>query len=159
LPVLNPAAYQRRIHTSQRVVIESRQGKFDFISQLEVDSERLVLVATSILGNKLFQVVYTRAEKDLQTWGVPLDFDIDYLLTDLSLIFGPASKLADCLSGSNSGISLLDNYIDHTRRVSGPDLTALVKYSQTDPWSGSIVYRNTTLDYTIAITMLETTPL
>jgi len=159
LPILRPAAYQKNINTSQHVTINSRNGKFEFISQLEIDSSRLVLVAMSVLGQKLFQVDYQQGKVNFVSWGVPLDFDAGYLLTDISFIFGPHDKLETCLRQINTGLHFISDNESLKRQITGSDFSGTVSYSTQSPWSGIIHYQNTTLNYKIDINILESSSL
>ena len=159
LPILRPAAYQKNINTSQHVIINSKNGKFEFISQLEIDSTRLVMVAMSILGQKLFQVGYQQGKINFESWGVPLDFDAGYLLTDISLIFGPSDKLETCLRQINTGLYFKADKETMARQIAGPDYSGTVSYSAHKPWTGIIHYENTTLNYNINIKILESSAL
>ncbi len=159
LPVLRPAAFGKKINVSQLVKIESKNGKFEFISQLELDSSRLVLVAMTKLGQKLFQVVYQKGEIDFQSWGVSLEFDIAYLLTDISFIYAPHANLLECFMNQPTGLSVTEDHEKRIRRISGTDYSGTdyagtVKYSSSSPWRGNITYVNAMLDYKIDITIL-----
>ena len=159
LPILKPAAFQKHINTSQHVVIDSAKGKFDFISQLEVSPSRLVLVAMSAVGQKLFQVVYQRGEIKFQSWGVPLDFDIGYLLTDLGFIYGADKVLESCLKEVSPELSYKVNKEARIRQITGPDFNGEVVYSEDNRWSGNIRYWNSKLKYNINIEILDSTSL
>lgn len=154
LPVMHADRLASQLITSQRVVIRSARGNFEFYAQLEIANNQLVLVAMSSLGNKLFQLTGSRGAADLHSWGVPLDFDASHMLADLGMIYAPADAIRQCLAQTGAPITL-DLPDAQTRLLKGGDVDVRIEYSGQDSWPAAVHYYNHMLGYEIQVQTLS----
>lgn len=154
LPVMHADRLGHELITSQRVVIRSARGNFEFYAQLEIANRQLVLVAMSSLGNKLFQLTGSRGAAGLNTWGVPLDFDASHMLADLGLMYAPADAIRQCLAQTGAAITFAMPDAQ-TRILAGRNVDVRIEYSGQDRWPAAVHYYNRMLDYEIQVQTLS----
>lgn len=155
LPILHPAAFGEHLISNQQVTITSTDHKFEFLAQLEVDKDRLVLVALTPIGQKLFQIIYRKQDLKFERFGIPDAFDPAFLLADISLIYGDERILDRCYSQT----SLPHPEIEITkqqRAVIYPEGNKIsIIYSRNDRWASDIVFTNSIRSYKIEIKSLS----
>lgn len=158
LPLITPADYERKLAATQILKIVYDRKSYDFLAQVEVDEQKLVLVVLSLQGKKLFQIIYSGGKVEYQTWIETLEFDPVYLLADFSVIFAPISTLRK--HSADNGLLLLFESMNYTKRhISGDGIDIQIEYSKPDPWQGKIVYNNKSRQYSIEINTVSIKPL
>lgn len=155
MPIIKPGYYGEDFFRTQLVKITSKQGEFEFIGQLEVKHGKLILVAMTPIGQKLFQIGYQAGDIHFDTFGMRLDFDPAYLLADLGLIYANEQAIRQCLQ--QPGVVLQAASISlQQREFIYRQSPLLIEYHG---WNQSgheqIVYQNKSLDYKIEIQTLE----
>ena len=154
MPILHPAAFNVHLITNQQVTITTEDHKFTFLAQLEINKDRLVLVALTPIGQKLFQIQYRRQELKFERFGIPDTFNPAFLLADVSLIFGDREVLYNCFRQTNLPRPTI-NAVERLRIIhySGQN-EITIKYSADDRWRSDIVFNNPTRHYQIEIKSL-----
>ena len=156
LPILHPDQFEGEFIRNQLVRIQSRQMDIEFISQLEVRHEELILVALAPIGQKLFQIQYKNGTIQFDTFGIPVDFDPAYLLADISLMYGRPQSLRRCLSDTGLQIQVQQMTAEKREFRDALQQTILVDYQDYgQPGKESIHLHNQSLDYQITIKTLE----
>ena len=152
--ILHPVAFNANLISNQHVTISTAEDRFEFLSQLEVNRNRLVLVALTPIGHKLFQIEYRRQQLVFERFGIPENFNPAYLLSDISLIYGSAPTLRECRR--QSGLAPLQiREAGNQRLVLYPEQEQVsIDYSTTDKWSSDIVFNNPMRGYKIEIKSL-----
>jgi len=159
LPSLHPSAFGVNLISTQQIVIEAKENKFEFVSLLEINPYQLSLVALTPVGQKLFQLQYRKQNLDYSGQGVPSSFDPAFLLTDISLIYGKEVLLQQCFAqtqiafSAKEKINNSDKSMKRSFLVSGTE-NITIKYSSQDVWVSDIDFTNHTRDYTIKIKSL-----
>jgi len=155
MPIINPAYYDGDFIRTQQVKISSRQGDFEFISQLEVRRGSLVMVAMTPIGQKLFQIQYQDQQIHFDSFGMPVDFDPAYLLSDIGLIYSRADAISECLHQTGSALQIV-SASDRRREFKNQQQSITIDYlSRNQSGLEKIQYSNTWLDYLINIHSLE----
>jgi len=154
MPILHPAAFNVHLISNQQVTITTKDHKFTFLAQLEIDKDRLVLVALTPIGQKLFQIQYRKQELQFERFGIPDTFNPAFLLADVSLIFGDREVLNSCYRQTNLPRPVIITS-EHKRTIYYPDQNEIsVSYSADDRWMSDIVFINPTRHYQIEIRSL-----
>lgn len=154
LPVLHPAAFNVNLISNQQVMISTADNQFEFLSQLEVTRDRLVLVALTPIGQKLFQIEYRKQQLQFERFGIPDSFNPAYLLADISLIYGEQNMLQRCYQQAALPLPIItDSKLRRTVRYPGQDEIS-VTYSTTDKWASDIFFSNSSREYKIEIKSL-----
>ena len=149
--MLHPSTYNANLISNQHVTISTAVEKFEFLSQLEVTPDRLVLVAFTPIGQKLFQIQYRKQQLQFERFGIPDSFNPAFLLADVSLIYGDSQVLNNCYQQSgNTMPAIID--IGNRRTVRYPGQEAInITYSTISKWTSDIVYSNPVRNYKIEI--------
>jgi hypothetical protein len=154
-PVIKSAYYDGEFIRSQLVSINSKQGKFEFISQLEVRKESLILVAMTPIGQTLFQIIYKDGHIQFDAHGMPADFKPAYLLADLGLIYGHDAAIQECLLHTISGVQVKTLLPNKREFLLGASSIVIDYENRNQVGAEKITYVNTELDYRINIQTLE----
>ncbi len=155
IPIIKPAHYDGDFIRSQLIRITSKQGTFEFISQLEVSRGKLVLVALTPIGQKLFQIQYAGSDIQFDTFGMPVDFDPAYLVSDLGLIYAREQAITRCVADSGSALQVLEMEADRRIFVSQQKQMVIDYTARNQSGLEKIFYSNQWLDYRIEIQSLE----
>lgn len=144
---LAPADLQTAVSVQQHLKVE-RGGRIDELDvALEVDGERLDLVALAF-GQRVMSVHYDGAK--LTEWRhamLPAQVRADAVLQDLQLTLWPQASLAAALP---AGWSVTDADLLRTLRFDGA-VIATVRYSGMPRWSGTVVLDNLRHHYRLTI--------
>ena len=154
VPILQPAAFARHLISTQQVSINSEQGNFEFISQLEVSRDKLTLVALTPIGQKLFQIQYQPQLMNFERFGIPDSFDPVYLLGDISLIYADDATLNRCFAAAKLNMQVSSKPTpQHTvvRHVKVDATSVRIEYSTQDPWQSAIELHNPMRGYTLKV--------
>jgi hypothetical protein len=154
LPILHPAVLSVPLITNQQVRIITAENQFEFISQLEVKHDRLVLVALTPIGQKLFQIQYSKANIKFERFGIPDTFSPAYLLADISLVYGKKNVLESCFQQADLvAYSLAGDNLQRSLNFSGKE-SIRIQYSDENKWKSDIIFTNPERNYTIRIKSL-----
>lgn len=154
LPILHPAAFAVHQISSQQIHLHSAEQDFEFISQLEISPQRLILVALTPLGQKLFQIDYQAGTVDFQRFGIPDVFDPAYLLSDISFIYGPRSALQRCLLQAGLAVKIQQDTAQR-RIIHSSNGLVEIRYATNRPWNGAITLNNQIQGYQLEIQPLS----
>jgi len=156
MPILHPAAFNVYLISNQQVTITTEDHKFTFLAQLEINKDKLVLVALTPIGQKLFQIQYRKQDLKFERFGIPDAFNPAFLLADVSLIFGDHEVLNSCFRQTNLPRPTI-SAIERLRIIhySGQN-EITVRYSTDDRWKSDIVFTNSARHYQIEIKSLGT---
>ncbi len=160
LPSLHPSEYGVSLLSTQQITINTTNDKFEFVSLLEVQPDKLSLVALTPIGQKLFQLQYRKQKLDYSGQGVPADFYPAYLLSDISLIYGKTKSLEYCFAQIripftlDFGESYTDNHITRLIKIGNTEKIT-IEYSTKEIWESNITFTNHTRDYSIIIKPLS----
>jgi len=168
LPTLHPAAYGVTLISTQQISIKTRHRTFEFISLLEINSEKLSLVSLSPIGQKLFQIQYQAGE--LKFEGFVAEYvEPAYLLSDISLIYGTKKALRQCFSRAKIPFSIKQTASQRNLRIGHtPGQTHIsIEYTgqenlpkinqhlnQDSNWNRNIIYKNPMRGYTLEMKSL-----
>ena len=159
MPILHPAAFNVNLISNQQVTITTQDHAFTFLAQLEINKEKLILVALTPIGQKLFQIQYRKQELKFERFGIPDTFEPAFLLTDVSLIFSDLNVLNDCYRQTNLSRPTITE-IKRERTIEYPEHAGqnniTVSYSTNDRWMSDVVFINPVRQYKIEITSLGT---
>lgn len=154
LPILHPVAFNAKLISNQHVMISTADNQFEFLSQLEISQDRLVLVALTPIGQKLFQIQYRKQQLQFERFGIPDTFNPAFLLADVSLIYGDNNVLHSCYQQAGLPLPAI-NTMDKQRTVRYPGQEAIsITYSTANKWTSDIVFSNPVRDYKIEIKSL-----
>lgn len=152
--MLHPSVYQVNLISNQQVTITTAEQSFEFLAQLEISSERLVLVALTPIGQKLFQIQYRPQELNYESFGIPDSFEPAFLLADISLIYADKKVLDGCYLQTGYAIPAIQHE-KQERRVQFPGHKQIViSYSGRDKWNSDILFSNPNRSYSIQIRSL-----
>jgi hypothetical protein len=144
---LAPADLQASLSLQQHLKVE-RGGRIDELdAALEVDPERLDLVALAF-GQRVMSVHYDGAT--VTEWRhamLPAQVRADAVLQDFQLTLWPQASLAAALP---AGWSVSDEALLRTLRHDGL-VVATVRYSGMPRWSGTVVLDNLRYHYRLTI--------
>ena len=150
LPILHPQSFAVNLISTQQISLITEQQNFEFIAQLEINSERMILVSLTPIGQKLFQIQYSRGQLDFQRFGIPDTFNPAFLLTDISLVYGRGDILEKCFVQTRLPIQISQN--TSQKRIMIIDGDAIeIQYSTNNPWQSEIELNNPARGYKIKI--------
>jgi len=144
---LAPSTFGASISLQQHLTVE-RDGRIDELeAALEIDSERLDLVALA-LNRRVLSLHYDG--RSLESWRhptLPVELRAEDVLADLQLTLWPADTLRPALP---AGWRLEEN---GSRRIllEGKRPRIEIHYSGEPPWSGKIVVNNFRYRYRLTI--------
>jgi len=152
--MLHPSAYNANLISNQHITISTAAEQFEFLSQLEVTPDRLVLVALTPIGQKLFQIQYRKQQLQFDRFGIPNSFNPAFLLADVSLIYGDSQMLNNCYQQAGNPVPAIID-VGNRRSVRYPDQEAInITYSTISKWKSDIVFSNPVRNYKIEIKSL-----
>jgi len=154
LPILHPVALKSHLIVNQQVTIANSQNQFEFLSQLEIRKDKLILVALTPIGQKLFQIQYSKQDIQFERFGIPDSFNPAYLLSDISLVYGEDEILNTCYQQAG-----LTSYTiatkDRQRTITYPGQAGIsITYTKQDRWLSDVQFNNMDRNYTIMIKSL-----
>ncbi len=152
--ILHPSAFNERLISNQQVTITTAEHKFEFLAQLEVNKDRLVLVALTPIGQKLFQIVYRKKDLQFERFGIPDAFDPVFLLADVSLIYADDQTLNHCYSQTSLPRPVIETTKQQRVVIYPGENEIRIIYSRADRWASNIVFINPIRGYKIEIKSL-----
>jgi hypothetical protein len=155
IPILHPAALNANLVANQQVRISTKDDQFEFLSQIEVNNDKLILVALTPIGQKLFQIQYTQGKIQFERFGIPDSFNPAYLLADISVIYSEVRELNSCYQLSGISAKAIDNSTLQ-RTIYYPGHKEInISYSSDNNWTSNILFTNPVRHYTISIKSLS----
>lgn len=153
LPMLEPAELGRSVAALQKVSGSRDGNEYVLLFQLEVDSQRLAMVGSTVGGNTLFSLEYHGGNLNTSVSPlVPAQVDPAWVLADLQLAFWPQSAVENGLAQSQFRLQ----YAPGSRELyHGLERLIRVEYSAGDPWSGPVLFKNYKFDYEYRIETLQ----
>lgn len=159
ITALAPASLSRSLVATQRVQGRDGDRQFVLLCQLEVDEQRLAMVATTPMGSTLFSIIYSgdTLVTDVSPL-LPTQFQPKYVLIDFQLVFWPLDVLNASLS--REGLKVVENPIGQRRFVQrNGEVLIEINYSTRDPWRGLIELENRVWGYSYTIETVALEPL
>jgi hypothetical protein len=154
IPILHPSALSAKLIANQQVKITTADNQFEFLSQIEINQDKLILVALTPIGQKLFQIQYSKGSIQFERFGIPDSFNPAYLLADISLIYGDERGLNSCYLRSGIAAKAI-NKSSLERIIHYPDQEEIsISYSTKSKWQSDILFTNPFRHYTISIKSL-----
>jgi len=98
LELIEPSRLNRTVSTTHEVQIFHDEREFSFLGQLEIDSEKILLVGLAPTYTRLFTLKFEKGEVFFEaTAPIPLPFDPRHILADLQLALWPLPVLQEQL--------------------------------------------------------------
>lgn len=140
LPLLSSASLGQSIAAVQRFSGTYNGQQYVMLFQVEVEANRLAMVASTVSGSTLFSFVDQRGEQSSTVSALlPSQTSPRFVVADFQLAFWPLQVIEQALEHSDYHIKLLD----HGRQLwRAGELTATIRYSHSDPWQGQVNFEH-----------------
>ncbi len=150
--LLPPKSFQISKAITQEVTIRYSDSDFTFITQIEIDSKRLIMVGLTPIGYPMFSIILS--ENSIQyerSPNIPKSLNPKFILADFQLIYSPIKILEQNLNLVK--IFELNGITTGKQRnftVKGKTIIN-IEYEKPSMWDGQVIYKHLNRGYSLII--------
>ncbi|HEY1723648.1 MAG TPA: DUF3261 domain-containing protein [Magnetospirillaceae bacterium] len=148
-----PSDLGRSVETTQLVTAHYRDKTFVFEGHISATPEQFLLVGLDPTGNRALTLTWTDQKLSVETAStLPSQLHPENMLADIVILCWPEDSLRRALAGSTGVLTVTPNRRSIT--VDGKEVIR-ADYQTTDPWNGSMIYRNIAWGYELDVQSAE----